>query len=1102
MSRRRDWGAGEFGTTSSVGGVPRGDESGTVSGWHVCENELPVGKSNHVNEALFALSNGYIGVRGTFEEGYFGPADESGAVPSEQGIFINGFYEDHIIKYPEVGFGQAEKESVMLNVINSKIITIHINDEHFNMWDPKATVNAYNRELNLSTGTLTREVVWTSPKGHMVKVEAVRMVPLDPERKHIYVTEIAVTPLSDGVETIEFISEMDGEVTNKPQSKDPRVGAGFSGQVLLLDTREINQSDGTQEGYSYIKSHTTASDLHLVCAMKNTLSSEGKRLPMKASLEPAQKVREVCRVPAKHSVPVVLTKYVSYVSTQTGGFAKEDIVAKAAGFLAEAAEAGLETLKAEQKAFLDDFWSTADIEITGDEHLQQGLRFNIFHLVQGVGRDGHTNIGAKGITGEGYCGHYFWDTEIYILPFFLYTKPEIARKLIEFRIQLLDKARARARQLGGITRGALYPWRTINGDECSSYFPAGTAQLHINSDIAWAFKQYMEATDDVPLLLGGGAEMIVEMARFWMEYGSFGPGGHFDINCVTGPDEYTALVNNNYYTNIMVQDALNYVVDVCYMLKHEYTEDWERLTEKIGLQCCELDEMKLAAEKMSLPYDKQVSVHPQDDSFLQKKAWDFENTPADKYPLLLNYHYLVIYKYKVIKQADLVLSLLLQGDKFTDKEKKSNYDYYEPLTTHDSSLSTAVYSVMAAEIGYYQKAYNYFACTARMDLDNIHHNSQNGIHTACMAGTWMCVVRGFAGLRVTRNVLHLNPYLPQEWKGYKFSLTFHGAVLQVEVNARTVIYKAVKSRINFVHANTQKLYLKEGKSKELLLKDKFEDLTSLSFDSVVIDIDAALPQIQMAHFTSWRSTIALLVEKHPIAGKTPEFTLSHYKEYLQNQISQQSRFEGLRQFAKVVLDIDLPVGNSHDPPGTESLWALGNMKTEVLQKSIGANPPQPSEHFMRFVKSLHAEGIKIGVVSYSKSGEKLIDNSGLKTYIEAYVTGADMGVLGLRGKPHLDMYQRVVEQLFTEAKRCVVIIDDPLGFDYEDLTRFKYSISAPLTAQLMQTEGFDLTDLEEQHLDAGINKVLPELGTSPLDIDLLDAWVEEKEKVCVTSVGL
>eukprot|EP01060_Flectonema_neradi_P029254 TRINITY_DN3998_c1_g1_i1.p1 TRINITY_DN3998_c1_g1~~TRINITY_DN3998_c1_g1_i1.p1 ORF type:complete len:1132 (+),score=222.03 TRINITY_DN3998_c1_g1_i1:82-3477(+) len=1085
MSRRRDWGAGDFGTSTTVAGEAKGHEGEGVNGWYVCENGVPLGLDNHVNEALFALSNGYIGVRGTFEEGYDGPPDAKGNHPTEQGIFVNGFYDEHIIKYPEVGYGQAEQDSVMLNIINSKIITIDVDDERFSMYAHHSTVERYQRQLSLREGTLTRELEWTSPTGKKVLIETLRMVPLNENRKNIYIQEMKVTPLTDDIKTITIRSELDGKVTNKPQSKDPRVGTGFTGQVLTVEKRVCDDK------HQYIHSKTTTSKLDILCHMRNKVTVNGEVQKSTRSLVPEQGIREEFVIQAKVGTSILIEKDVCYVTTQgkpswEGKISADCLLPKSIQFLDDAEKTGHDKLKEEQKDFLKEFYEVSDIVIHGDELLQQGLRFNLFHLVQAVGRDGQTNIGAKGITGEGYNGHYFWDTEIYILPFFLYTKPDIARKLVEFRIGNLDKARDRAKELGGIKKGALYPWRTIHGAECSSYFPAGTAQLHINADIAWAFKQYMHATDDTELLLNGGAEMILEMARFWLEYGSFGIDGHFHINCVTGPDEYTCLVNDNYYTNVMVQDALLYASDAGYLMKHEWPEQYQALCKKINLTEDELDAMLKASQMMYLPYDKHLGVHPQDDSFLSKNEWDFENTPPEKYPLLLHFHYLIIYKFKVIKQADLVLALLLQGSRFTDKEKKLNYDYYEPLTTHDSSLSTAVYAVMAAEIGYYQKAYNYFKCTARMDLDNIHHNSQHGIHTACMAGTWMCVVRGFAGFRVINEVAHFNPYLPQEWKGYTFRVAFHKAVLELKVGTKTVTYTCVKgSRINFVHADTHKVHLKAGKSQELLMKGKFEDLTSLNFDSVVIDLDAAIPGIQLAHYESWKIVIAKLVDGHVLS-------LQDYTTYLMNQISLTNRFEGLAHYLRR-LDIELSTGNSHDGPGLDTLSALGNLKTNIFRELILKTPPKASKWMLRLVKDFRSQGIKVGVVSFSKSGESLIDQSGLKRYVDAYVTGKQMGVLGLRGKPHMDMYQRVVEQLFTDHSRTVIIIGDPVGFDHDQVIKFKYSISVPSVSLYGKVDASGIREIERSHTLAGINKVILPDCTDELDSDLIDSWVEHSE---------
>ncbi len=462
----------------------------------------------------------------------------------------------------------------------------------------------------------------------------------------------------------------------------------------------------------------------------------------------------------------------------------------AAEALAAARDAGFDALAAEQKRFLDDFWAEADIVLDGDPALQQGIRFNLFHLLQSVGRDGKTNIAAKGLTGEGYEGHYFWDTEIYIFPVFLYTRPEIARKLLEFRYALLPHARARARQMGHAS-GALYPWRTIAGEECSAYFPAGSAQYHINADIAYAIKLYDEVSGDPTFLREAGAEIVMDTARIWLGLGRFVDrlGGRFGIYEVTGPDEYTACVNNNYYTNAMAQMHLAFAADVAERLRRDHPADFARIVAAIGLGPDEPAAWRAAAEAMYLPVDEVLGIHPQDDSFLEKPAWDIAQTPAENFPLLLHYHPLVIYRHRVLKQADVVLALLLLGDRFTLEEKKRDYDYYEPLTTHDSSLSSCIYSILASEIGYHDQAYAFFMETARMDLDNKHGNTPYGAHLAAMAGAWLSLVYGFAGLRAFNGTLRFAPYLPGHWSHYRFMVRAQGRQLEINVDGSGVTYR-------------------------------------------------------------------------------------------------------------------------------------------------------------------------------------------------------------------------------------------------------------------------------------------------------------------------
>ncbi|MFW6366030.1 MAG: glycoside hydrolase family 65 protein [Spirochaetota bacterium] len=394
---------------------------------------------------------------------------------------------------------------------------------------------------------------------------------------------------------------------------------------------------------------------------------------------------------------------------------------------------------------------------------------------------------AKGLTGEGYDGHYFWDTETYIYPLFLYSNPQVARQLIMFRYNTLEAARKRASELNH-SRGALFPWRTIDGHECSPFFPAGTAQYHINADIALAVTRYFEATGDTEFMEDYGTELLAETARIWADFGEFIPsmGGKFCINEVTGPDEYTCLVNNNAYTNFMAAHNLRSAVEAMERLKSDNYEKYVHLCHVLDFDERELEYWQSASENMFYPYDETRQLYAQDDSFFSKEIWDFKNTPKENYPLLLHYHPLVLYRYQVCKQADLILAQFLLSDQFSLEQKKRDFEYYEKITTHDSSLSTCIFSIMAAEIGDTEKAYEYFYDTVRTDLDNKKGNTGDGIHAANMAGTWSAIVFGFGGLRVIKGKLHLNPVLPEKLKSYTFNIAFRGAHIRVHVDEERV----------------------------------------------------------------------------------------------------------------------------------------------------------------------------------------------------------------------------------------------------------------------------------------------------------------------------
>jgi len=520
---------------------------------------------------------------------------------------------------------------------------------------------------------------------------------------------------------------------------------------------------------------------------------------------------------AKEGECVTLDKFICYSTSLD--MEKEKLEAFVQDELAAAKSEGYEKLKEQQKSYMQDFWKTADVEIKGNEELQQGLHFNLFHIIQSAGRDGKTGMGAKGLSGEGYEGHYFWDTEMYVLPVLIFTEPETARKLLDYRYATLPQARDRARILGHM-KGALYPWRTINGEEASTYYPLGTAQYHINADISYALSLYLQVTGDVEYLKEKGAEILIETARVWADVGSFAEckGGKYCICDVTGPDEYNVLVDNNFYTNLMARENLRDAVRAVEYLKEHAQEDLKRLEEKLDFSVKELELWREIIEKMYFPYDEKRQVYPIDDGFMMRKPWDENKIPPEKRAWLYeNYHPLFIMRHRMSKQADAILGMYLHNDLFTEEEIRRNYDFYQEVTLHHSSLSTCIFGIVACDIGYLDEAYKYFSQSARMDLDDYHNNFYAGIHAANMAGTWQAIVNGFAGVRCQNGVLKFKPTIPKEWKEYAFRLKFKGALLEVRITKDKAEFTLLEGgEISFT-VRGKEVVLKSGETYTYLL---------------------------------------------------------------------------------------------------------------------------------------------------------------------------------------------------------------------------------------------------------------------------------------------
>lgn len=760
-----------------------------IEPWNITEEKFVL-ENNYRNETTFSLANGYIGTRGTFEEGY-----EFDVETGLEGNFINGFYESEHIRYGEWNFGFPTESQSLLNLPNAKIIKLFIEDEEFNML--KGEIKEYKRVLHMKEGKVTRDIVWISPKGKKVKISTSRFVSF--KNKNLMGIRYKVTPLNFSG-SLKIISVIDADVENNTRKTNPLVDYGPFGKRLVKD---FIDSAGNE---LYYEGTTLNSELTIACGVVNKISE-------KNSIRKNFKNYGVCGVSyelnAKENEEIILDKFIAYSSSLDMNEEKLNSFIKK--ILSDAEQKGYIEAEREQKEYVEDFWKTADVIIQGDDALQQGIRFNLFHLMQSAGRDGKTGMGAKGLSGEGYEGHYFWDTEMYVLPVFVYTKPELAKKLLDYRYFTLDKARARAKVLGH-SKGALYPWRTINGDEASTYFPLGTAQYHINADIAYAFKLYVDITDDFDYLKDKAAEVLCETARVWADVGSFSEyvGNKYCICAVTGPDEYNAIVDNNFYTNLMARENIRDAIWALNKIKEKDNLAYENLVEKIGLRDEEIAYWRRIVENMYFPYDEKREIYPLDDGFMKRKPWDESKIPPEKRHLLYeNYHPLFIFRQRMSKQADAILAMYLHSNLFSIDELKRNYDFYQEVTLHHSSLSTCIFGILASQIGYDEEAYRYFSQSARMDLDDYHNNFYAGIHAANMAGTWQGIVNGFAGLRTNKGVLEFNPTIPKEWISYTFKIFYKKNLLEIKISKDEVEISLLKGKNSELYIYGEKIYLKK-----------------------------------------------------------------------------------------------------------------------------------------------------------------------------------------------------------------------------------------------------------------------------------------------------
>jgi alpha,alpha-trehalose phosphorylase len=723
-----------------------------VEEWAVRETELNLDRLAQ-SESIFALANGHLGLRGNLDEG------EPRAL---SGTYLNGFYESYPLGYGERGYGLPEDGQVIVNVTDGKLVRLLVEDEPLDVH--RGFLERHERVLDLRAGILKRTLDWCSESGQRVRVTSRRLVSF--RDRNVAAISYEVEAL-DSPLRVALQSNLLANQSERVDGHDPRNATNVD--------RPLESKLSVHDGLRVVLAHATlSSGLTLAAGMEHlvdapeepTVRTESEpdlgRVTISAKLTPGR--------------PLRLVKLLAYhwSSQQSVEWLRDQVDASLESAVAE----GFNGLAASQRRYLDEYWSVADVEVDGDPELQQALRFALFQMLQSAARAETRAIAAKGLTGPGYDGHAFWDTETFVLQVLTYTAPALARDALMWRHATLDLARARARELG--LRGAAFPWRTIRGEECSDYWPAGTAAFHVNADIADAVRRYLLATGAEDFERDFGLELLVETARLWASLGALRPDGRFYIDGVTGPDEYSAVVDNNVYTNLMAQANLRSAANAA-----------ERHAEQangLKVDAHEIAAWREAAERMHVPYDERLEVHPQNQGFTAHEPWDFDATPAGEYPLMLHHPYFNLYRKQVVKQADLVLALFLRGDAFTAKQKRRNFDYYEALTVRDSSLSAPVQAVIAAEVGHLDLAYDYLSEAALMDVRDLEHNVLDGMHIAALAGALVAVYAGLGGMRDCGRGVSFAPRLPTGLERVVFRVTWRGRCLMIEIRRNDASY--------------------------------------------------------------------------------------------------------------------------------------------------------------------------------------------------------------------------------------------------------------------------------------------------------------------------
>lgn len=727
-----------------------------VCPWEVVEEDFKP-EYGRVSESIFSLGNEYMGVRGYFEEGYSGDR--------LLGNYLNGVYEERITEksaYKSI----SNRATFMVNAVDWLYTRIKLDGEELDV--AKSRIKEFQRKLDMRTGLLTRRFTWSTGTGKEIKVEFARFLSMK-------------TP-ELGCQRVSF------EPVNFSGNIDIKLGLDFS-PIHESMQRSLWHSvkKENREGITASLGRTETSGQMVYAGFKIACGQ-----PLKCSYFENEKLNGL-----EFSLELTAGKKASFdrlavVHAEKNSGAEAEKVWSDGTELAKAhCSRGFDEAGAENAEYWEKIWDTFDISIEGDAHNQQGIRYCIFQMHQTYhGGDPSLNIGAKGLTGEAYSGHAFWDTETYCLPFYLFNNPKAARNLLEYRYNTLPKAMERARELD--CEGACYPIATLDGTESCTLWQHASLQFQPSTAVAYGIWHYVKITGDEDFLYEKGLEMLVQISRFLATRGQWSPRtGKFGYYCVMGPDEFQMMVNNNCYTNYMAKKTFEYTVEVLAGIKRGRPQIYSEIADRLQLKEAEVENWSAIAEHMRIPMEESTGIYEQHEGYFDLPHVDIKSIPVEDFPLYHNWSYDRIYRNDMIKQPDVLMFMFLHNQEFSRRAKKVNYEFYEPRCIHESSLSPSIHSVFASELGRHGEAFDFFGFATRMDLDNYNRNTREGLHTTSIAAAWVNIVYGFGGMRSDGDMLMFNPSIPGAWQSYSFRAMYRGAVLAVNVTKETVMFKTI-----------------------------------------------------------------------------------------------------------------------------------------------------------------------------------------------------------------------------------------------------------------------------------------------------------------------